>query len=74
MICASCGALPFWTAVTLLEQAEWLTGQDRPDAGSPIRDEARAIFESLGARPWLDRVNGVGVAADSNLTSARQIP
>jgi hypothetical protein len=56
-------ALPFWTAVAPLEQAEWLTAQDRTDDASPIRDEARTIFESLEARPWLDRVNATGVAA-----------
>jgi tetratricopeptide (TPR) repeat protein len=56
-------ALPFWTAVTLLEQAEWLNYQDRNDDASPILDEARTIFESLGARPWLERVNTTGVAA-----------
>jgi len=39
---------PFWVAVTLLELAE-LTG----DAAS--RDEARAIFEQLRARPWVER-------------------
>jgi hypothetical protein len=56
-------ALPFWTAVTLLEQAEWLTTQNRAEDASPVRDEAVAIFESLGARPWLDRANAIGVAA-----------
>jgi class 3 adenylate cyclase/tetratricopeptide (TPR) repeat protein len=34
--------LPFWLAVTLLEQGEHL-------------DEAREIFERLGATPWLER-------------------
>jgi len=39
---------PFWVAVTLLELAE-LTGDDAS------RDEARAIFEHLRARPWVER-------------------
>jgi class 3 adenylate cyclase/tetratricopeptide (TPR) repeat protein len=56
-------ALPFWTAVTLLEQAEWLMSEDRTDDASPIRDEARTIFESLGARPWIERANSIGVVA-----------
>jgi tetratricopeptide (TPR) repeat protein len=43
---------PFWVAVTLLEHAE-LTG----DEGS--RAEAREIFESLGARPWIERAAAV---------------
>jgi hypothetical protein len=56
-------ALPFWTAVTLLEQAEWLAAQNRAQDADPVRDEAVAIFESLAARPWLDRANAIGVAA-----------
>jgi hypothetical protein len=43
--------VPFWLAVTLLELAE-LTGD------SAQRDEARGIFEQLGATPWLARAGG----------------
>ncbi len=42
--------LPFWLAVTLLEHGE-LTGD------SVLLDEARDIFEGLGARPWLERLD-----------------
>ena len=42
--------MPFWLAVTLLEHGE-LTGD-----GSLLA-EARELFEQLGARPWLDRVD-----------------
>ena len=42
--------MPFWLAVTLLEHGE-LTGD-----GSLLA-EARELFERLGARPWLDRVD-----------------
>ena len=41
---------PFWVAVTLLELAE-LTGDDA------AREEARAVFEQLRARPWVERVS-----------------
>ena len=47
--------MPFWVAVTLLEQGE--------AAGL---DEAREIFERLEATPWLERATarpGVGHAA-----------
>jgi class 3 adenylate cyclase/tetratricopeptide (TPR) repeat protein len=40
--------IPFWTAVTMLEQAE-LTGDDS------ALSEAREVFERLGATPWLER-------------------
>ena len=43
---------PFWLAVTLLEHAEWSNG-DQSTAGLA---EAQAIFESLGATPWLERL------------------
>ena len=42
--------IPFWVAVTLLEHGE-LAG-DRA-----LLDEARGIFEGLGATPWLERVD-----------------
>jgi hypothetical protein len=37
--------MPFWVAVTLLEQGE-----------SAGLEEARVIFEALEATPWLERV------------------
>ena len=42
--------IPFWLAVTLLEQAE-LTGDEESLA------EAREIFEGLKATPWLERAS-----------------
>ncbi len=45
--------MPFWLAVTLLEHGE-LTGDE------PLLAEARELFERLGARPWVDRVDAVG--------------
>ena len=46
----------FWLAVTLLERGEWLATQDRAAAAAPLLEEAAAIFERLGAQPWVDRV------------------
>ena len=48
--------LPFWLAVTLLEQAE-LTGDES------LLAEAGEIFEGLRARPWLERVNAAKTTA-----------
>jgi class 3 adenylate cyclase/tetratricopeptide (TPR) repeat protein len=48
--------MPFYLAVALLELAE-LTGEEGALA------EARAIFERLGAKPWLERVSAVAPAA-----------
>ena len=47
---------PYWLAVTLAEHAEWLFGQDRVNEAEPLLAEARAIFERLKARPWLERL------------------
>jgi len=44
--------IPFWLAVTLLEQADVL-GDGAESAR--IRDEAAEIFQRLGATPWLGR-------------------
>src|SRR5947209_174666 len=47
---------PFWLAQTLLELGE-LTGDDA------ALDEAREIFQRLGAAPWLERVAAAGSTA-----------
>ena len=43
-------------AVTLLEHGEWLAAQGRAAEAAPLLTEAGAIFDRLGARPWLDRL------------------
>lgn len=43
---------PFWVAVTLLEHAEVSNGEKAP----ALLAEARSIFESLAATPWLERL------------------
>ncbi len=48
--------MPFYLAVALLELGE-LTGDEA------ALDEARKIFERLGAKPWLERVTAVAPAA-----------
>ena len=50
--------MPFWLAVTLLEHGEWLVAQAGGEA-EPLLAEARAIFEQLGAAPWLERLDAV---------------
>jgi class 3 adenylate cyclase/predicted ATPase len=46
----------FWLAVALLEHGEWLVEQGRPEDAAPLLDEAEGIFETLRARPWLERL------------------
>jgi hypothetical protein len=50
---------PFWLAVTLLEHAEHLARAGRTEELAPLLDEARTIFERLGARPWVERLERV---------------
>ena len=54
---------PFWTAVTLLEQGEWLDAIGRSSDAAPLAAEARPIFEGLAAKPWVDRAGRVGEAS-----------
>jgi class 3 adenylate cyclase/tetratricopeptide (TPR) repeat protein len=49
-------SMPFYLAVTLTEQAEWLVADNRGADAEPLLSEAREIFERLGATPWLGRV------------------
>ena len=53
---------PFWTAVTLYEHASWLRDQQRAADAEPFLADARLIFEGLGAKPWLERVEALGLA------------
>jgi hypothetical protein len=49
----------FWLATTLAHRAEWLRASGREDEARLACDEARSIFEHLGASVWLDRVGAV---------------
>ncbi len=55
--------MPFYQAATQLEMAEWLQSQGRGASSAAPLQEARAIFERLKARPWLERVARAGQAA-----------
>jgi hypothetical protein len=59
----------FWRAVTLLEWAEWLVGQDREGQARAMLDEAREVFERLGAKPWLERLVAV-MPAETTVAAA----
>ena len=50
-------SMRFYLAVTSLEHGELLEELGRRDEAAPLLSAARAIFEELGARPWLDRVD-----------------
>jgi hypothetical protein len=61
---------PFWLAMTLLEHAEWLAACDRMDEAALVVDEARGIFEQLGAKPWLERLARLDPGAYASERSA----
>ena len=61
---------PFWLAATLVEQGEWFASQDREDETKPLLDEARGIFESIGAVVWLDRIDEIQRAGRSTASTA----
>jgi len=50
---------PYSTAEPLVELAEVLLTQGRVTDAEPLLAEAREIFERLGARPWLERIEAV---------------
>ena len=66
---------PFEQGVALCELAEWLEGQGRSDDAASMALEALALFERLGARPWLERVRPLLAAASSfPLARAQSVP
>ena len=54
--------VPFELAVVRLEHAEWLAESGRASEAEALLDEARATFEGLRARPWLERVERLELA------------
>ena len=56
---------PFWTAVTMYEHAAWLRDQHRETDAEPFVADARQIFTTLGATPWLERLDALGIATSS---------
>jgi len=61
--------VPFWRAVTQLEWAEWLGGQGRQAEASPLLEEARSVFERLGAKPWLERAEAAAPLSEPSAVS-----
>jgi hypothetical protein len=62
-------SMPFWLAVTELEHGEWLMAQGRAAEAGPLLSEARAIFERLKARPWLERLDAADTATSAATAS-----
>jgi tetratricopeptide (TPR) repeat protein len=60
----------FWLAATLAEQGEWFASQGREDEANPLLDEARGIFESVGAVVWLDRLDEIKRAGRPTASAA----
>ncbi|MGQ0669319.1 MAG: adenylate/guanylate cyclase domain-containing protein [Actinomycetota bacterium] len=58
---------PFIQAVAQLEYAEWLVQRGRAEEAEPLFVEARAVFDRLGARPWLERLAGAESALGASL-------
>ena len=46
-------------ALVELDHADWLIAEGRHDEAQPLLADARAMFERLGAGPWLERLDAV---------------
>ena len=55
-------AEPFWIAIALLEQAEWLAARGRGDEIESLVAEAREILERLRVPPLLERLDALARA------------
>jgi predicted ATPase/class 3 adenylate cyclase len=63
--------MPFERGVTLVEFAEWLDRLGRHEDAAACALESRELFEPLGARPWLDRVERLLANASLKSLAAR---
>jgi tetratricopeptide (TPR) repeat protein len=52
---------PFWLGEALLEHGEWLVEQRRAEDAVELLREALDIFTGLRARPWIERVERLGI-------------
>ena len=59
---------PFWLAMVLTEQGEWLAGEGRVGEAAPLLAEAAGVFEKLGAAVWLERAQA-GAGSPQAVTS-----
>jgi tetratricopeptide (TPR) repeat protein len=64
--------IPFWHAVLELERAENLAAMGRNDEAIQHSKEARAIFERLGAKVWLTRVDTLSSSLEGPVAAAGQ--
>jgi class 3 adenylate cyclase/tetratricopeptide (TPR) repeat protein len=70
----SAHGLVFHRAVAQTEHAEWLTEHGRTDEAAPLLDRARATFQELDARPWLDRIDRAQPVAPGHAPHAQAWP
>jgi class 3 adenylate cyclase/tetratricopeptide (TPR) repeat protein len=49
----------YWLAPVLFDYGRWLVATGREDEGRPLLDEARELFEHMGATHWLDRIDAL---------------
>ena len=61
-------AMPFQLAVVLLEEAESLGPRSQGDEADALAAEALALFEGLGAAPWIGRASRL-VCGDAVLSA-----
>jgi class 3 adenylate cyclase/tetratricopeptide (TPR) repeat protein len=64
--------MPFFQAVTLLEHAEWLIGRGRAKEAGPALNEAHEIFQTLRARPWLERAERASAGQIGRVAAAAE--
>ena len=58
-------AAPFTLAVVRTEHAEMLLADGTAGDASGLLADARSVFEQLGATPWLERLERLGVEAEA---------
>ncbi len=53
----------YFLAHVLHDYGRWLLGAGRDDEARPLLEEARGLFEHMGATLWLERLDALGEAA-----------
>ncbi len=59
-----------WLAPVLHDYGAWLASTGRPDEAAPLLEEARALFEHMGATTWIRRLDAIAPTGAAQAAAA----
>lgn len=60
----------YFLAPILVDYGRWLVDSGRADEAAPLLQEARTLYERMGAKAWLDRISAIEPVAPTTVSVA----